>query len=642
MLPPTLLKTSLRDLLRRPLQTALMILGIALGVAVVIAIDLANTSANRAFTLSTETVVGKATHQIIGGPEGLPEALYTQLRVDWGYRLSAPVVEGLATAIDLDQQPLRILGVDPFAEAPFRSYLSGANGQAGGLQELFVEPNTVAIGAGMADRYGLKVGDPLRLQLSDRFITVTVASLLTPPDANSRRALDGVLLADIATAQELMGLTNPGRLTRIDLILTPDEAAALAARLAVGVSLSPASEQANTVAQLTAAFQLNLTALSLLALVVGMFLIYNTVMFSVVQRRAIFGTLRSLGVTGGQLFWLIQLETAVVAIVGALLGLGLGWLLGQGAVRLVTQTINDLYYVVSVRDAPLTLFSSLKGLGLGLGAGLLAAAAPALEAASVEPITILRRSSLEDRVRRWLPWLGLLGLAVGAVGGALLLATTRSLTASFAGFFAIIIGLALVVPIATVVFMRAQRPAAVSAGRNFGPHGGTDRHQLGQPYQRGHRGADGGGIGDDWRERDDRQLSRDGSELARFDPGGRRLHHRPQPEGHARFGHHFARPAGARCGRAGRGGGRYHPRRDGRQRIWPGAALRGRHTAAALGGAVSFRRRQSRSDMAGDVHRLSHCQRAIRLSSQPPVARRDRHASDRPGPAHLSSGGHLL
>jgi putative ABC transport system permease protein len=436
----------------------LMIVGIALGVAVVVAIDLANTSASRAFSLSTETIVGKATHQLIGGPDGLPESLYTELRVDWGYRLSAPVVEGVVTALDLDRQPLRLLGVDPFAEAPFRTYLSSDGGQAAGLQTLFVEPDTVAIGAGLASHYGLKVGDPLRLRLSDRYITVTVASLLTPPDANSRRALDGVLLADIATAQEIMGLTHPGRLSRIDLILTPEQAAALAPRLPAGVSLEPASEQSNTVAQLTAAFQLNLTALSLLALVVGMFLIYNTVMFSVVQRRAIFGTLRSLGVTGGQLFWLIQLETALVAVIGALLGLGLGWLLGQGAVRLVTQTINDLYYVVSVRDAPLTVLSAAKGLGLGLAAGLLAAAAPAWEAASVEPITVLRRSTLEDAVRRWLPWLGAAGLVLGVLGAALLLINTRSLAVSFGGFFAIIIGLALAVPIATILFMRAGIP----------------------------------------------------------------------------------------------------------------------------------------------------------------------------------------
>jgi putative ABC transport system permease protein len=445
--------------MRRPLQTALMILGIALGVAVVIAIDLANSSARTAFSLSTETVVGRATHQIEGGPSGVPDSFYRQLRVEWGYRLSAPVVEGVVVALDLDQQPLRLLGVDPLAEAPFRSYLSGAGANLGSLAELMAQPNTVAIGAGLADRYHLKIGDPLRVRLNDRLITLTIASVLTPQDAANRRALDGLLLADISTAQELLGLTQPGSLTRIDLILTPDAANALASRLPADLRLAPASEQSSTVAQLGAAFQLNLSALSMLALVVGMFLIYNTVMFSVVQRRAVFGTLRTLGVTGPQLFALIEMETLVIAAIGAVLGVGLGWLLGQGAVRLVTQTINDLYYVVSVRDAPLTLLTMLKGVGLGLGAGLLAALAPALEAAGVEPVTVMRRSSLEDRVRGLLPWIGGVGLALGVVGGLLILVVSRSLVASFAGLFAIVIGLALAVPVATQLLMALAGPA---------------------------------------------------------------------------------------------------------------------------------------------------------------------------------------
>jgi len=457
-MPPSLLLTSLRDLRRRPLQTALMILGIALGVAVVIAIDLANTSASRAFELSTETVVGKATHQIQGGPSGVPADLYRELRAEWGYRLSAPVVEGVVEAVDLDQQPLRLLGVDPFAEAPFRSYLANARGQVVALDKLFVEPGTVLIGAGLAEQYGLEAGGVVRLQVNDHIATVTVAGVLEPQDAANRRALDGLLLADIATAQELLGRAEANTLSRIDLILTGAEAAALALRLPPDLRLAPASEQAATVAQLTSAFQLNLTALSLLALVVGMFLIYNTVMFSVVQRRAVLGTLRSLGVTGGQLFALIMLETAAVAAVGALLGLGLGWLLGQGAVRLVTQTINDLYYVVSVRDAPLTLLGAVKGAALGLAAGLLAAIPPALEAANVEPITVMRRSSLEERVGAWLPWLGAAGLVLGGLGALALLLIDRSLVASFGGLFAIVIGLALVVPVATQLLMAVAGP----------------------------------------------------------------------------------------------------------------------------------------------------------------------------------------
>src|SRR5713101_7544198 len=136
-MPISLYLTSARALLRRPLQTGLMILGIALGVAVVIAIDLANSSARTAFNLSTETVVGRATHQIQGGPSGVADAFYRQLRVDWGYRLSAPVVEGVVVALDLDQQPLRLLGVDPLGEAPFRSYFSGARGN---LAQLMAKP----------------------------------------------------------------------------------------------------------------------------------------------------------------------------------------------------------------------------------------------------------------------------------------------------------------------------------------------------------------------------------------------------------------------------------------------------------------------------------------------------------------------
>ena len=129
---------------RRPLQSLFLIAGVAIGVAMIVAIDLANGSAERAFQLGTETVTGKATHQITGGPGGLDEALYARIRTEGAYRLSAPVVESYVVADALDGQPLRLLGVDPFAEAPFRSYL-GPGDQTQGpaasyLSELMVQP----------------------------------------------------------------------------------------------------------------------------------------------------------------------------------------------------------------------------------------------------------------------------------------------------------------------------------------------------------------------------------------------------------------------------------------------------------------------------------------------------------------------
>ena len=166
---------------------------------------------------------------------------------------------------------------------------------------------------------------------------------------------------------------------------------------------------------MTAAFELNLTALSLLALVVGMFLIYNTITFSVVQRRGLIGTLRCLGVTRRQIFALVLGEALLVGLIGAAAGLVLGVLLGRGLVGLVTQTINDLYFIVTVRGIALSAGPLIKGLLLGLLATLVAAAVPAFEATFTPPRTVLRRSSYEDRARRIVP---LAGAGRAAAAGA--------------------------------------------------------------------------------------------------------------------------------------------------------------------------------------------------------------------------------
>src|SRR5688572_11073517 len=113
-------RLALRQLRTHPWQLGLTILGIALGVAVAVSIDLANTSALRAFRLSTEAVGGRATHQIVGGPSGLSEDVYRRLRLELGVRRAAPIVEGDVAAAG---RAVHVLGIDPFADADFRPYL---------------------------------------------------------------------------------------------------------------------------------------------------------------------------------------------------------------------------------------------------------------------------------------------------------------------------------------------------------------------------------------------------------------------------------------------------------------------------------------------------------------------------------------
>jgi putative ABC transport system permease protein len=491
-------RTSLRYLLRHPWQIGLCILGVALGVAMIVSIDLANASATQAFTLSTEAVAGRATHQVVGGPTGLDEQLYRRMRVDLGLRQSAPIVEGYVSVPALEGITMQLLGVDPLAEAPFRSYTTGAEAQDQNtdLTALLVTPNTALMSVQTARRYGIERGDTLELQIGSRQPAVRIIGLLNPNDALSRRALENLLITDIATAQEVLG--QVGQLSRIDLILDTEQAAtgadttalapeAVRAMLPPGAELTRPAARTNTLQQMTQAFELNLSALSLLALLVGIFLIYNTMTFGVVQRRALLGTLRCLGVTRRQVFRLILAEAAVISLIGSLIGMGLGILLARGLVVLVTRTINDLYFVVTVRELALDPLVLLKGGLLGVGATVIAALVPAREAMRVSPRMALSRSSIEAHIRRMVPRAAFLGLGLMALGGILLALPTfaisvlptgveltrvetpqaqvQTLALAFAGMFAILVGCALLTPGVTVGLMALARPLL---GRMFG------------------------------------------------------------------------------------------------------------------------------------------------------------------------------
>ena len=257
-----------------------------------------------------------------------------------------------------------------------------------------------------------------------------------------------------------------GKLTQIDLIL-PDQldSTVLANTLPAGTLLVQSELRNSQVTEMVAAFQINLTALSLLALLVGIFLIYNAMTFSVVQRRAVFGTLRSLGYTREQVFGMVLSEAALVGIFGSALGLGLGILLGQGAVRLVTQTINDLYFVINVRGIQVPASSLLKGALVGFLASLLAAALPAWEAASVPPRLALSRAGLESKVQFAVNRVAVLGVLTTLLGALLLAIPTRNVVLSLTGTTAIVIGLAALTPWVTVTLMRLLNEPL---GRVFG------------------------------------------------------------------------------------------------------------------------------------------------------------------------------
>jgi putative ABC transport system permease protein len=466
LLSRSLLNVSWRYLTGHLWQSLLMVIGISMGVAVVVGIDMANQSASRAFDISTQAVTGRATHYITAGSQGIDEAIYTQMRRAGTGASIAPIISDYITVPQMEGITLQILGVDPFAETPFRNYLAGSQGiPITTLTPFLTQPNSVLISQNLAARDNLNLGDEFDIEYTGRKIRLHIAGLLEPVDSLSRRALDGMLLMDIATAQKLTG--RLGQIDRIDLILPDDEAslAEIKSLLPAGILVLPVAARSGTVEEMTAAFRLNLSALSLLAMVVALFLIYNTMTFSVVQRRPLFGTLRSLGVTRREVFLLVVSEAFIIGILGALLGLISGVLMGRGAVRLVSQTINDLFFVTTVRDIPIPLDSLIKGALLGILATSITAAFPAWEAASVPPRTALSRANLESKAQRAIRWLAAAGIVTILAGGAILLAPSKSLILSFSGTFAAVSGFALLTPLTTRWMMSA---GSLLTSRMFG------------------------------------------------------------------------------------------------------------------------------------------------------------------------------
>ena len=467
--------SSLRYLATHRWQFALSIVGVALGVAVVVSVDLAGSSAQRAFEISRDVVTGSTTHQIVGGPNGVPEALFTRLRTELGMRRAAPVVEGFVVFVIEDEaesptrRPLRLLGVDPFSDTPFRPGMQTGPTQID-LSAFLTRPNAVLMSRPTAVSLGVGVGDTFAVEAAGRTPLIFVAGVVDVA-GTAAAALDGLLVADIATVQDVLG--QPGSLTRIDLIFdqtAAGDAALAAVRRALPSSVQIVSAQARneTARQMTHAFRVNLTALSLLALVCGVFLVYNTMSFSVVQRRQMIGTMRAIGVTRREVFGLLLAEAVAVGLVGTIAGIVVGIGIGRGLLTLVTQTINDLYFVVSVRDLAVSPVSLIKGMGLGLGGTLLAALAPSIEATAAPPRAVLMRSQVEARAhRRALP-AAALGVVFLLAGGLILALSGRDLVLSFAALFVTIAGFALLTPAAVLLSMRvAYYPMVLM----FGPLG---------------------------------------------------------------------------------------------------------------------------------------------------------------------------
>ena len=387
-----------RPLLREPVRMALTILAVAIGVAVVLAMELAGNAAAGSFHSSMETLAGAYTLEIVA-VGGVPDSVVAMLATQpIPLRYSARI-EDYAAVVET-KETLPLIGVDLIAEgskffASDRGQTS-ANSDSGSMEIVLKEmeePTSVLVGNSL----NKKPGERVALQINDEIVNCTVRGVY--PDANGA---ESAIVMDLAGAERALNRT--GRVDRVFLKIPEgtnmeEWQKGITSLLPEGVELRSQGTGTAENRKMLAAFRWNLRLLSYIALVVGAFLIYNTISISVVRRRGEIGIVRALGASRGDVFLGFLGEAAGIGILGALLGIPLGRLLASGAVKLMALTVNMLY--VSSRPGTVELNAAyvLLALAIGVSAAVASALGPAKEAMQVSPVDAMARGRRDYEAR---------------------------------------------------------------------------------------------------------------------------------------------------------------------------------------------------------------------------------------------------
>ncbi len=410
---------------QRPFRTLLSIAGVALGVMASVAIGTANIHVLRSFEQAVTTVAGSATLEIAGHDLGVDESVITAVRAVKGVVTAAPVIEEsvVVTQGEPRGQALQILGLDLISEVKTRGFQIAQADTEVALEELLA-PDALYLGRQVAADLNLGVGSVVKVTVGGRVVRLRVVGLIHHEEARSS-LWDRLAVMDIAAAQMLF--QSVGRLERIDLVTTPgrpldDIVASLRAILPPHLLVQRPAQRTKQVENMVWAFQLNLSVMSWVGLLVGVFLIYNTIAFAVAQRRREIGIYRALGMTEGRVAGLFLVEAGLLGLLGGLLG-GLGGIwLASGLVSLVSRTVSDLYAPVSSGGLTLSMdlltFTSVaKGVVLGTVVSMVGALGPSMEAGRTVTVRALAPGDYESANQLKAGLWGWISLALFVVAG---------------------------------------------------------------------------------------------------------------------------------------------------------------------------------------------------------------------------------
>jgi len=389
----------LRNIKEEKFLTFLSVIGIALGVGLFTGVKVASDRAITAFEFEIRGINPNANHEILDSSGiDFDERIYRHVRAL--EENSLPVLKTFGY-IPAFRDTVEINGIFTVKAVQF---LGPSNFyKRYDFENFYRNLNGILITKKFADRYSLEKGDTLKALVYDKEYTLKIIDILAYGSL-----LTNTVIMDIGNFQEYFD--KAGYLSAIDLATDENTVEEIKKVLPFNLGIEKKEEIFRNRKALVASFRYNLQFVSLIAVLAGIFLLYNTVFITVVKRRTEIGILRGLGADRKTVILLFTIQGIVLGLIGSLLGILFGQIAAYFSVIAVEKTISTLYSTISLSDYMLTKRDTLIALLLGILVALLASAVPSLESSRIRPNETSREGSFEGRYSKYQKAFSLAGI----------------------------------------------------------------------------------------------------------------------------------------------------------------------------------------------------------------------------------------
>lgn len=437
-------KSFLRYLQRRISLSILQLMGIAFGVAAVIGMTMSAQTAIKSFNKAIEFLCGKSTHSIQRHAGPMEESILIKLAKDPSVICFSPVIE---RRISLNMgDTVRILGIDPFLDKCIRPEFLN-------LKFLEEEKNSrEAFFSFLINEREILIDHNFKEKFRDREIKTEKGPLIIKGSFPNPSG-EPLIIMDIGNVQKLYHLE--GYIDRVDLILSDEKS--FRSRWEKGFLIQSSKERSQTFSGMLRAFRLNLEALSLLALLVGIFLIYNTSMFAVVSRRRDGGILRSLGAKRLEIFLAFLSELLMLGGLGGVFGGFFGFLLTRFLTNLIGNSISNLYFFLKPEPIKWSIWILIGGIALGCGASLLGGGLPLIGLIRMDPGKAVTGRVFDRESTRKAKRAAVGGIFVLILSFILFILPGSHVYIGFSGVFGVILGISLLTGLLLIILYPIMR-----------------------------------------------------------------------------------------------------------------------------------------------------------------------------------------